>query len=214
MTVPSRSGGLEAPEVPSSSAGAGLRERSTRAVERIRLGRREPSLEAMEYKTAPGGGGPTAKSGVPPSPTAGGRGGAFSLARDLARAPSVGRTLALGDGDAAEVRSASEAQRRQLEMFSVATPPLRAGCAQSDAGGAAPRRYPIELGRDGPVGGWPALRKSAQERSDDSPSGGLPLLITKRLSNFWRPPTWRNLRLVKMRLSGWICWPSGCSTME
>ncbi len=66
-------------------------------------------------------------------------------------------------------------------MFSVTAPPLRAGCAQSDVGGAAPRRYPFEPGRDGPVGGWPAVRDAAQERSDDSTPGRLPLLVTREL---------------------------------
>jgi hypothetical protein len=91
--------------------------------------------------------------------------------------------LALGDGDAAEVRSAPGAQGRRPEMFSVTTPPLKlkAGGAQSDTGVAAPHRYPLELGRDGPVGGWAAVTDAARERSDDSPTGGSPLLVTKRL---------------------------------
>ncbi len=58
---------------------------------------------------------------------------------------------------------------------------LKAGGAQSDTGVAAPRRYPLELGRDGPVGGWTAARDAARERSHDSPAGGLPLLVTGRL---------------------------------
>ncbi len=69
------------------------------------------------------------------------------------------------------------------ETLSLTTPPLKleAGGTQSDTGVAAPRSYPLELGRDGPVGGWAAVRDASRERSDDSPSGGLPLLVTKKL---------------------------------
>ncbi len=49
MPAPSGLSGLGAPDVPTSSAAAGLLERSRRATEQIRGCRREPSLEVIEY---------------------------------------------------------------------------------------------------------------------------------------------------------------------
>ncbi len=137
MSAPSRPSGLEAEGAPCPSVAAGLRY-STPVCHR----RRRPGSEKRGSAL----------------PTAGEEGGGFSLARGLARKPWVGRMLAYCDGDAAEIRSAPGAQGRRTEMSSFTTPPLqfKAGGVQSDSGVVAPRHYPLELSRAGPVGGWAA----------------------------------------------------------